>query len=123
MKLTNIEMNNVLSNLGNISDKVTGKLAYAVARNMRKIGNEIVDFENIRNKLINKYGTLDENENNYVIKVGTEEHKKFMEEISEYTSIEHDVDIYKVDKEEIFKSNLTAKEIINLDFMIEETDE
>ena len=123
MKLTNIEMNNILSNLGNISDKVTGKLAYAVARNMRKIGNEIVDFENIRNKLINKYGTLDENENNYVIKVGTEEHKKFMEEISEYTSIEHDVDIYKVDKEEIFKSNLTAKEIINLDFMIEETDE
>lgn len=120
MKLTNIEMSNKLINLNDISDKVSGKLAYAVARNIRKISAEIIEFENIKNQLINKYGTADENGLSSV-NVGTEGYEKFMDEIKEYTSIEHDIDIYKVSEDEIFKSDLNAKEIINLDFMIEET--
>lgn len=120
MKLTNIEMDNKLISLNNISDKVSGKLAYAVARNIRKISNEVVEFENIKNQLIKKYGTTDDNGIS-TIEVGTDGYEKFINEIKEYTSIEHDIDIYKIEEDEIFKSNLNAKEIINLDFMIEET--
>lgn len=121
MKLTNIEMSNKLLYLNKVADKTKGKIAYAIARNIRKISNEVCEFEKIRNDLIAKYGTTDENGIS-TIKVNTDAYDKFLEEIKEYMYIEHDVDIYKINQEEIFKSELTANEIIWLDFMINENE-
>lgn len=117
MKLTNIQMSNNLLYLNKIANKTKGKLAYAIARNIRKISNEVCEFEKIRNDLVAKYGTADENGISS-IKVNTDAYDKFLKEIEEYIYIEHDVDIYKISEEEIFKSDLTANEILWLDFMI-----
>lgn len=119
MKLTNIEMSNYLSYLNKVADKTKGKLAYAIARNIRKISNESYEFEQIRENLINKYGTPNE-EGISSIKIDSDAYKSFVEEITEYMNIEHEVDIYKIDPEIIFNSELTAKEIVWLDFMIED---
>ena len=117
MKLTNIEMSNYLNSLNQISGKVKGKLGYAVARNIRKISNELIEFENIRLEHIYKYGTKNDNGDCF-IKKDTEEYNKFLTDMQEYAAITHDVDIYMINAEEIFKSDLTADEITTIDFMI-----
>lgn len=118
-KLTNIEMSNHLMALKNISGKVSGKLAYAVSRNMRKLANEVFEFDEIRNKLINKYGEKND-DGIFAIKIGSDSYNKFIKEISEFTDIEHEVDIYSVKSEILYNSDLNADEMLQLDFMIEE---
>ena len=123
MKLTNVQMSNYLDALQAIAGKATGKLGYAVSRNMRKLANENVEFMQIKNELINKYGTeyVDESgECQISIKVGTDGYSKFMEEIKEYCEITHDVDIYMIDETELYSSTLNANEMMSIDFMVEE---
>ena len=123
MKLTNVQMSNYLDALQAIAGKTTGKLGYAVSRNMRKLANENVEFMQIKNELINKYGTeyIDESGASQIsIKVGTDGYSKFMEEIKEYCEITHDVDIYMIDETELYSSTLNANEMMSIDFMVEE---
>ncbi len=119
MILTNIEMSNYLMTLKNISEKVNGKLAYAVSRNMRKLANEVLEFEEIRNSLIDKHGTRNE-DGISTIKIGTEAYNNFSEDISEYLGIKHEVDIFTVESEIMCNSNLNAEEMLQLDFMVTE---
>lgn len=117
MKLKNIEMSIYLNTLRGISDKVTGKLGYSVARNMRKLASELTEFEKTKNEYIFTHGLADEN-GGYSIEQNTDEYKEFLEFIQEYANIEHEVDIFVVDEEELMKSELTANEMLALDFMI-----
>ena len=119
MKLTNLEMFNYLNALDNISDKVYGKLGYAVARNLRKITNELIEFENMRLKIFCKYATLNEN-NEYELQPNTESYQKFINEINEIAMISHKVDIYKIEPDLVIESNLSAKELNDLIFMIKD---
>ncbi len=119
MKLTNIEMSIYLNTLRSISHKVTGKLAYAVARNMRKLADELTEFEKTKNEYIFVNGLADE-KGGYSIEPNTKEYNDFLEYIKEYTDIEHEVDIFTVGDEELMKSDLTANEMLSLEFMITE---
>ena len=119
MKLTNIQMDNNLQAMKKISEKVTGKFAYAVARNMRKISEELVEYQNLKDKTIFKYGEKLE-DGSASIKVGSEAYDKFVEEMKEYAEISHDVPIQMVTKEELLSSSLNANEILTIDFMVEE---
>lgn len=118
MIMTNIDMFNRLNILQSISSKVTGKLGYAVARNIRKIIDECQDFLKIKDELVHKYGTEDEN-GNIVIKQNTEEYENFIEELQVYSDIQCDVDIFKVNEEELWNSALNANEMLSIEFMID----
>ena len=117
MNLTNIKMMQCLDTLQQIAHKTYGKLGYAIARNIRKISDELIEFEEIRLNYITTHGKQDK-DGNYILHKGTKEYDNFIKEISILAEIEHNVDIYKVDAELIFESSLTAQEIIDLDFMI-----
>ena len=119
MKLTNLEMFNYLNALNNISDKVYGKLGYAVARNLRKITNELIEFEDMRLKIFYKYATLNK-DNEYELQPNTEPYQKFINEINEIAMISHKVDIYKIEPDLVIESNLSAKELNDLIFMIKD---
>lgn len=119
MKLTNLEMFNYLNALNNISDKVYGKLGYAVARNLRKITNELIEFEDMRLKIFYKYATLNK-DNEYELQPNTESYQKFINEINEIAMISHKVDIYKIEPDLVIESNLSAKELNDLIFMIKD---
>lgn len=119
MTMTNIEMLNRLTYLQSISSKVTGRLAYAVARNIRKITNECQDFMNIKDDLVRKYGTTTE-DGNIVIQQNTEPYSKFMDELKVYTDLQCDVDICIVDEKELWESALNADEMLMIEFMIKE---
>ncbi len=121
MKLTNIQMDNYLQAMQKISEKVTGKFAYAVARNMRKISEELVEYQNLKDKTIFKYGETNEN-GSASIQVGSEAFKKFVEEMKEFNEISHEVPIQMITQEELLSSPLNANEILTIDFMVEEGD-
>lgn len=121
MKLTNATMSLHLNSLTVLSKKVKGKLAYGVARNIRKLTNELTEYEEIKNNYIMEHGTESE-DGRFSIDLKSEEYKKFLEFIKEFLLIEHDVDIFMISEEEIFNSDLTADEILSLDFMIENND-
>lgn len=118
MKLSNGQMNIYLKSLNTISKKVKGKLAYCVARNIRKISNELTEFERLKNEYIFEHGY--EENGSYVIDVESQEYQDFLIFIKEYINIEHEIDIMLIELEEIYKSDLTGDEILQLDFMIKE---
>ena len=117
MKLSNGTMHLYLKSLSAVSNKVKGKLGYCVARNIRKLNSELVEFENTKNKYICEHGEEDEN-GTFSIDTRTNQYKAFLVYMKDFIEIEHDVDITKVSEEEIFDSDLTANEILSLDFMI-----
>lgn len=122
MKLTNLEMLNYLNALNQISDKVYGKLGYAVARNIRKLANELVEFEQIRYETFYKYAILN-SDNEYELKANTLAYQEFINEIHEIAMIVHKVDIYKIEPDIVIESELSAKEVNNLVFMIKDKGE
>ncbi len=119
MKLTNVQMDNYLQAMQNISEKITGKLAYAVARNMRKISEELVEYQNLKNNAIFKYGEIGEDGRASIL-IGSDAFKKFVEEMDEYADISHEVAIQKITQAELLSSPLNANEILTIDFMVEE---
>lgn len=119
MTMTNIEMLNRLNYLQSISSKVTGRFAYAVARNIRKISDECQEFIKIKDDLVRKYGTQTE-DGNIVIQQDSESYSKFMDELKVYTDQKCDVDIYTVDEKELCESALNADEMLMIEFMVSE---
>ena len=91
MKLSNATMSLYLNSLTTISSKVKGKLAYCVARNIRKLSSELTEFEKIKNEYICEHGT-ETNDGRFMIETNSDEYKN-----------------YKKLKEEV-KSNLELKE-------------
>jgi len=119
MKLTNIQMDNYLQSLQKISEKVTGVFAYAVARNIRKISEELVEYRNLKDNTIRKYGTETE-DGRSTIEVGSEAFYKYVEEMKDYNEIAHEVPIQMISQKELLSSHLNANEILSVDFMIQE---
>ena len=119
MKLTNKTMDEYLQALQLISGKVTGKFAYAVARNMRKLNDELVEYRRIKDNTIRTFGS--ENDSGaYQIEIGSEAFEKYVEEMKQYADIEHDVQLMLVSQEDLLKTTLNANEMLSVDFMIKE---
>lgn len=110
-------MLNRLTYLQSISSKVTGRLAYAVARNIRKIASESQDFMKIKDDLVRKYGSQTE-DGNIVIQQNSDSYSKFIDELKVYTDLKCDVDIYSVDEKELWESALNADEMLMIEFMV-----
>lgn len=118
MKLTNKEMDEYLALLNDIAEKTTGKLGYGIARNIRKLSNELVEYNALKNKTIIKYGEKTENGNSS-IKVGSEAYDKFLSEMEDVMNISHNVDIFLIPEGDVINSDLNGKEMLAIDFMIQ----
>lgn len=110
---------NMLKNfLESIANECTGKLGYAVARNIRLLSTELTEYNDRRNELIRKYGV----ENDGVISVenGSEGFYKLMEEMKEYEDIEINIELMKVSEDTLSNSNISAdKMLVLMDYMVE----
>ena len=123
MKLTNTQMSTYLYSLEQIAPKTQGKLAYAIAKNMRKLENELIEYNDIKNKTLAKYGTADEN-GIYSLKVdGSEAFQKFAEEMQPYNNDVSDVSITMVDPDDVYKAGLNGTETMQILFMIKDEEE
>lgn len=121
MKLNNQTMEMYLMALRNISDKVTGRFAYAVARNMRKLSDNLVEYMAIRDRFIREYGEKTENGDSRIMR-GSEAFDKFSESMAEYVNIEHEIQLMTINQEDVLNSSLNANEIMTIDFMMEDTE-
>ena len=119
MKLTNMEMNQYYSCLEEISEKVSGKFAYSVAKNMQSIARELVEYEQIRSDMLTKYGTKG-NDGTYSLNIHSQPFKDFIEEMKPYDITTKEVDIVTIEPSIVYSSELNAKEILSIMFMIQE---
>lgn len=115
MKLSNNVMWESIQVLMNT--KETGKLGYACARNLRKLMDGCREYIQVRDQLLQKYGTPDD-KGHYTF--DKENAAAFSREIVEYAYIDHDVDVMQVDEETFCSGSLTTKEMFTLNWMVKE---
>lgn len=89
-----------------VSPKASGMLGYAVAKNIRLLGQELTEYTKLRNDLIVKYG--EKNGDGYTIAPNSDNFKDFLTEFSQYQTLDIDVDLMRVDSEVLIDSGLTA---------------
>lgn len=97
--------------------KETGKLGYACARNLRKLVDACKEYLNIRDQLLMKYGS---SEGGGKFTLEPENVQAFTEALSQYSAIEHDVDLFQVSEDTFCGGTLTTKEMYTLDWMVKE---
>lgn len=86
-------------------------------RNRRVLLDEIEDYLEKRNELIEKYGTKEES-GNISITPYSDNWKEFAEEMKPFDMTEIEAEITMI-KAEIFTGQYTADEILPFDFMLE----
>lgn len=128
MKLTNRKIVNDANFLGALTHKqLPIKISYAIAKNVSKIERELEIYNKERQKLIDKYCVKDEEGNNLVdennqLKIADEHLEDWNKDINELLDIEIDIDIHKFNINDLLNSNceMTASELMLIDYMIEE---
>ena len=132
MKLKNYEieqrLNNILSALSLIEDeKISGKVYYAIDKNVQILEPYAKEWVNFRDELIKEYGKeeLDENGNatgNYVFDANTETKEKveeFNKQLSKVAELSHTVALRTIKKKELYDYVVNPKFFALLDFMVE----
>ena len=115
MTLTNekaFESYELLVSLGN----ETGKLGFAIMKNVRKLGTELEEFMAKRNELFKKYGT----EEDGVYTVPAEKVPAFLEEYKTYSEIEMEFQPHLIDEDVFCSGGLTSEQMLTLEWMVKE---
>jgi len=125
-----VKLNNIINAQASFQKLSTttmpGKLAYAIARNIRKLEIETKSFDDTRQKLFEKYGEEVEETDEK-----TKEVKKFKRiqkdnvaqfqiEVGEILESEVEVDIWKIKVADLEKVDLAPNVLLPLEFMTEE---
>lgn len=104
--------------------RLTGKPAYLAYRNLSKVAKIADDFEKARNELILKYGEKDGEQT--VVRKGSENYPKFVEEITEILTQPEEVDLYQISEDELEKfadADLTMSDFAVIDTYLVERPE
>lgn len=126
MKLTNIQLLNNEMGLGEIARKeLPVRVSYALSKNISKVAKELEIYNEERQKLIEKYCTKDENgksiiDKNNQLKIQDKFLEDWNNDIKELQAIEIEIDIHTFKLDELHGYNMTATELMAIDYMIEE---
>lgn len=115
MKLTNSQMFDSLQVM--VQAEEEGVLGYAIARNRRKIADELKEYLAKRDELLQQYGT-DDGPGKY--KLTVEAAQKFSEALRPYADMTADVDVHQVTVDEFCSGSLTSSQMYVLDWMVKE---
>lgn len=121
MKIKNIYADFLKEVIFNAMKNNDGIVGYALAKNYRLLNQELIEYQDIKQKLFKKYGK--DNEGTLIIEKDTKEYNEYLKEISKFDEIEIDIDFMKVDEEDFKNSKLTGEEMnILMDYMLEMED-
>lgn len=120
---SNLELFNFISGItDDLMQKATGKVAYALSYNIRKMQEELKEYLKIRDELIHKYSK--ELEDGQIgIDLKSKEYKDFTNDLDEYNNIVHEVNFIILNPEDLFDSELNADDMMRIEFMIGDQDE
>ena len=98
------------------------RIGYVAARNYRILSDALIEYNQFKNELIEKYGTPDKAENGTElptasIKVGSPQFKSFCDEMAQYNNIEQQVELMTVKYEDTV-GVLSGEEILSIDWML-----
>ena len=99
MKINNITMLAGIETMNKFPN-ATGKIAYAMSRNIRIFSQELQDFYKEKERLVKKYGTEDE-DGNISIDKNSSNWVAFLQEYQPLLDIEIDVDVFQIDASEM----------------------
>lgn len=124
MKLSNEKILTDIAKLREISQKqLPIKASYAIAKNLKKIEDELEIYYKEREKLIDKYAEKDENgkvkvdESGFIVFRDKEGWDK---EIEELLAIENDIKIHTFPIDVLEGYNMSPAELMLIEYMIEE---
>ena len=87
---------------------VTGTLGLGISKTRIQMAEEATIFEQERDKLLKKYGTLDETTKKYKVEdTNSENYKKLMEELIPLLETECSITLYQVTREEFDKVDIS----------------
>lgn len=115
MRMTNAEGAQCLSIMMNIQEK--GKLGFAIAKNMRKLNDELREYFAKRDELIQEYG---EKQDGDQYRIPPEAAQKFIDELREYDEIPFDFEPQTIDEEAFASGSLTSDQMYALMWMVNE---
>lgn len=124
MKLTNGKILNDSTKLSEIAQKqLPIKASYAIAKNIAKLEAELKTYNTEREKLIEKYSVKDDKgktsiDENSQIKIQENHLDDWSKDIQELLAIENEVDIHKFSVEALNGYNMSASELMLIDYMI-----
>ena len=100
------------------------RIGYVASRNYRILSDALIEYNQFKNELIEKYGTPDKAENGTElptasIKVGSPQFKSFCDEMAQYNNIEQQVELMTVKYEDTV-GVLSGEEILSIDWMLED---
>lgn len=116
IKMTNNEAFESLTALAKVTEK--GKLGYAIAKNRRKLKDELKEYNEKRDELLKEYGRPGKKPG--IFEFTEENARKFQNAIAEYDSIECEVNIMTVPEDVFISGTLTSQQMYDLDWMVEE---
>lgn len=112
-------LDSFLTSLTNALD-ADGKVAFAVAHNYRIIKDKITEYTDKKSEIIHKYGK----EVDGVITITDDEKlAEANKELTEFAEMEVSVDILKIPEIAFENCNLNARQIVELSWMIEKSEE
>lgn len=117
MKLTVEELYNLAEGISELSNKeLDTKTAFKIARNHRKIADEIKTADELRQKIVEKYKKEDEDS------IKKEYRQSFKKEFDELMEQEVEIKLAMIGLHEVGKT-ATGKMLANLDVIIKEDEE
>lgn len=115
MRLTNAQMYDSLLVLTQAEEK--GVLGFAIARNRRKLAEELKEYMAKRDELLAEYGT-EESAGQY--KLTPEGARAFSAALRPFAELTADVAVHQVTAEDFCGGNLTSSQMLALDWMVKE---
>jgi len=89
-----------------------GIVGYKIARNLRMINDELIEYEEVKRELFRKYGR--EENNQLIIDKDSENYPLFIAELKPFEEQEVDFDFKKITEEELENSELNANQMMFL---------
>ena len=109
MKITQAE--NIKSVLETMLE-TKGIVGYKIARNLRMINEELVEYEDVKRELFRKYGR--EENNQLIIDKDSENYPLFLAEFKPFQEQEVEFDFKKITEDELAESGLSANQMMFL---------
>ena len=89
-----------------------GIVGYKIARNLRMVNEELIEYEEVKRELFRKYGR--EENNQLIIDRDSENYPLFLDELKPYQEQEVEFDFKKITEDELAESGLSANQMMFL---------
>jgi hypothetical protein len=121
-KLTLTQIFNATPAIQKLVDKeIPVALAYKLSKNLRTLGGEMEIITNLRMKLFEKYGDKDAIPGQIVVPEGTDNHAKFIQEMTELMNQPVEIEIDKVPLQELGDLRLSISDVMAMEYLFTDT--